>query len=128
QAADATVSTMVEAGREAEVAIVCDLINAPDVPARAAEVEALGVDSVYVHWGADQKTLDPARDPHEDLRAVVERVGVPVGIATFSVEDGVRAVRGGVGIAVVGFPLIGQPDVEEALRRYVGEVKAAWAR
>ena len=126
QAADATVTTMVAAGREADVAIVCDLINASDVAARAAEVEELGVDSVYVHWGADQKTLDPARDPQQDLRAVAERVRVPVGIATFSVDDAVRAVRGGAAIAVIGFPLIGQPDMEEALRRYVGEVKAAW--
>lgn len=126
QAADATVQTMVEAGREAGVAIVCDLIAAPDVAGRAAEVEALGVDSVYVHWGSDQRVLDPGRDPQVDLRAVVERIKVPVGIATFSVEDGVRAIRQGAGIAVIGYPLIGQPNFEDLLREYVDEVKAAW--
>jgi 3-hexulose-6-phosphate synthase/6-phospho-3-hexuloisomerase len=126
QAADASIKLAVEAGRESGVAIVCDLIAAPDVAARAAEVEAMGVDSVYIHWGSDQRTLDPERDPQKDLRAVSERIKVPIGIATFSVEDGVRAVRNGVGVAVIGFPLIGLPNVEDELRRYVDEVKAAY--
>jgi 3-hexulose-6-phosphate synthase/6-phospho-3-hexuloisomerase len=126
QAADASIKLAVEAGRESGVAIVCDLIAAPDVAARAAEVEAMGVDSVYIHWGSDQRTLDPERDPQKDLRAVAERIKVPIGIATFSVEDGVRAVRNGVGVAVIGFPLIGLPNVEDELRRYVDEVKAAY--
>jgi 3-hexulose-6-phosphate synthase len=126
QAADASVKIAVEAGREADINIVCDLLAAPDVTGRAAEVEAMGVDAVYIHWGADQKALDPDRDPQLDLAAVVERVRVPVGMATFSVEDGVRAVQNGAGILVIGFPLIGKPDQEELLRRYVGEVKAAW--
>ena len=126
QAADASIKLAVEAGRESGVAIVCDLIAAPDVAARAAEVEAMGVDSVYIHWGSDQRTLDPERDPQKDLRAVSERIKVPIGIATFSVEDGVKAVRNGVGVAVIGFPLIGLPNVEDELRRYVDEVKAAY--
>ena len=34
-------------------------------------MESLGVDSVYVHWGADQRTADPSRDLVKI--AVVER-------------------------------------------------------
>jgi len=126
QAADATIRTMIAAGKEAGIAIVCDLINSPDVAARAAEVEALGVDSVYVHWGSDQKSENPDRDPQLDLRAVVERVNIPVGIATFNADDGARAIRQGAQIVVIGFPLIGQPDVESEMRRYVEAVKAAY--
>lgn len=124
-AADASVRTAVEAGRESGIAVVCDLYAAPDVGARAAEVVAIGVDSVYVHWGADQRAADPGRDSQADLAAVVEAVRVPVGIATFSADDGVRAVRGGARIAVIGAPLIQQHDVEGALRDYVERVKAA---
>jgi 3-hexulose-6-phosphate synthase len=124
-AADASIQTAVAAGREADVAVICDLYAAHDVPGRAAEVEAMGVDSVYVHWGADQRTLDPDRDPQADLDAVVERVRIPVGMATFSVEDGVRAIGQGAGIVVIGFPLIAERDVEAALRRYVEAVKGA---
>jgi 3-hexulose-6-phosphate synthase len=125
-AADASVRAAVQAGKEAGIAVISDLYAAPDVPSRAAEVEAIGVDSVYVHWGADQRAADPSHDPQADLRAVVERVRVPVGAATFSVEDGVRAVKQGAGIAVIGVPLILAEDVEAALREYVERVKEAY--
>jgi 3-keto-L-gulonate-6-phosphate decarboxylase len=125
QAADATVRAAVQAGRESGIAVVCDLINAPDVPARAAEVEGMGVNAVYIHWGADQKAADPARDPQRDLRAVLDKVSVPVGIATWSAEDAVQARKRGASILVIGYPIIGQPDVEDGLRRYVDAVKSA---
>jgi 3-hexulose-6-phosphate synthase/6-phospho-3-hexuloisomerase len=126
QAADATIQAAVDAGRDAEIAVVCDLINAPDVAGRAGEVESMGVDAVYIHWGADQKAADPGRDSQRDLAAVVERVKVPVGIATWSVEDALRAMKLGAGIFVIGYPIIGQQDMEDGLRRYVDSVRAAW--
>jgi 3-hexulose-6-phosphate synthase len=125
-AADASVRAAVAAGREAGVRIITDLYAAPDVAARARQMAALGVDSVYVHWGADQKNADPGRDPLADLPAAVEAVTLPVGVGTFSVADGERAFRLGATIGVIGSPLIFEADPEEALRRYVGEVKAAW--
>ena len=124
-AAPETVRAAVEAGREEGIAIVCDLIAAPDVAQRAAKMQQLGVDSVYVHWGADQRTANAERDPLLDLEPVVERIRVPVGVATFSPADGVRAVRAGAEIAVIGFPLIGEPDIESALKKYVEAVKSA---
>ncbi len=124
-AADATVRAMTAAAKECGVDVVCDLIAAPDVPARAKEVVAMGCRSVYVHWGSDQRVEEPNRDGQADLRAVVEAVNVPVGVATFSVEDGLRAVRLGARIAVVGFPLIGQADVYSELKAYVDAVKSA---
>ena len=41
-------------------------------------------------------------------------------------EEGALAIRTGAEIAVVGFPLIGEADVESALRRYVEAVRQAW--
>jgi 3-hexulose-6-phosphate synthase len=122
---DATISTTVQAGTDAEIAVICDLSASHDVAVRAREVEALGVDSVYVHWGSDQRVFDPSRDPQLDLPAVVESVNVPVGIATFCAEEGARAIRTGAKICVIGFPLIGQPDALDALKRYVDAVKSA---
>ena len=124
-AAPETVRAAVEAGKEAGIGIICDLIAAPDVAQRAAKMQQLGVDSVYVHWGADQKAANPTRDPLLDLEIVVERIRIPVGVATFSAEDGTRAIRTGAQIAVIGFPLIGEADIESALRRYVEAVKSA---
>jgi 3-hexulose-6-phosphate synthase/6-phospho-3-hexuloisomerase len=125
-ASDASIRTAVQAGEDARIAIISDLYAAPDVPGRAAEVEALGVDSLYVHWGADQRAANPDHDPQTDLRPVIERVRVPVGVATFSVEDGIRAFRQGAAIAVIGVPLIQEADVEGALRDYVERAKAAY--
>jgi len=124
-ASDASVRAAVSAGRDSGIVVIADLYACPDVPGRAAQMEALGIDSVYVHWGSDQRAEQPDRDPQVDVAAVVERVRLPVGVATFSVEDGARAVRQGACVAVVGVPLIREPDVEGALRQYVEAVRAA---
>jgi 3-hexulose-6-phosphate synthase len=124
-ASDASIREAVRAGEDAGVTVITDLYAAPDVAGRAVEVAALGVDSVYVHWGADQRAERPERDPLIDLAGVVERVRLPVGVGTFSVEDGVRAFRSGASIAVIGVPLIQADDVEGALRAYVECAKAA---
>jgi 3-hexulose-6-phosphate synthase len=123
---DASIREAVRGGVEAGVAVVVDLYASPDPAARAVEVEKLGAESLYVHWGADQRKEDPARDPQADLEAVLERARVPVGIATFSTEDAVRAMRRGAGIAVIGVPIIESADVEGDLRRYVESAKAAY--
>jgi len=87
----------------------------------------MGVDALMVHWGADQRNADPAHDGLSDLRAVVDAVKVPVAVATWSMEDGARAIRQGASIGVIGAPLIQADDVEAALREYVERVREAWA-
>ncbi|MCW3052886.1 MAG: hypothetical protein JWN14_2056, partial [Chthonomonadales bacterium] len=70
-----------------------------------------------------QRKERPEHDALIDLTAVVERVKIPVGVGTFSVEDGVRAVRAGAKIVVIGVPLIQAENVETALREYVQRCK-----
>jgi 3-hexulose-6-phosphate synthase len=125
-ASDASIREAVRAGQDSGVTVITDLYAAPDVARRAEEVAALGVDSVYVHWGADQRAERPERDPLADLAGVIERVKLPVGVGTFSVEDGIRAFRAGASIGVIGVPLIQAADVEGALREYVERSKAAY--
>jgi 3-hexulose-6-phosphate synthase/6-phospho-3-hexuloisomerase len=127
QAGEACMRSMVVAGKEAGVAVVCDLINAPDPAAAGAKAEAIGMDAVYLHWGADQKAADPGRDPMRDLAALVESVSVPVGAATWDLDDAIRAAKLGASIFVIGYPIIGRPTMEEELREYVLRVKEAWA-
>jgi 3-hexulose-6-phosphate synthase len=125
-ASDASIAAAVAAGREGGVRIVCDLYAAPDGPRRAREVEALGVDSAYIHYGADQRAAAPGVDPLLFLDQVAGRLQVPLGVGTFSIEDGVRAARAGAEIMVIGVPYILEPDPTASLREYVARVKEAW--
>jgi len=126
-ASDASIRTAVQAGRECGVRIICDLYAAPDGPRRAREVEALGVDSAYIHYGADQRGEDAARDPALYLDQIAGKMRVPIGVGTFSVADGVDAARRGADILVIGVPLILEDDPTSGLREYVLRVKEAWS-
>jgi 3-hexulose-6-phosphate synthase/6-phospho-3-hexuloisomerase len=125
-ASDASIRTAVQASRESGVVLISDLYASPDVPGRAAQLEAMGVDSVYIHLGADQRAEDPSRDPLLFLEEVKARVRIPVGVGTFSAEDGERAMALGADIAVIGVPIIVSSDVEGGFREYVERAKGAY--
>ena len=125
-ASDASIREAVRAANEHGVTLISDLYASADVSGRAVELREMGVHSVYVHWGADQRKEDPERDPLKDLHGAVHHAHVPVGVGTFSVDDGERAFREGAGIAVIGVPLIQADDVEAAFREYVERARAAY--
>jgi 3-hexulose-6-phosphate synthase len=125
-ASDASLRTAVQAGRDSGVRIICDLYAVPDGPKRAREVAALGVDSAYIHYGADQRAEDSDRDPALFLDAIAGTMPIPLGVGTFSVRDGVDAARRGADIFVIGVPLIQEDDPTASLREYVLRVKDAW--
>jgi 3-hexulose-6-phosphate synthase len=125
-ASDASIRTAVQAGRDSGVRVICDLYAALDGPRRAREVEALGVDSAYIHYGADQRAEDPNVDPALFLDEVAGKLRIPVGVGTFSVDHGVDATRRGADILVIGVPYILEDDPTASLREYVLRVKEAW--
>jgi len=125
-ATDASIRTAVQAGKDCGVRIICDLYAALNGPQRAREIEALGVDSAYIHYGADQRTEDPDRDPTLFLDEIAGKLSIPLGVGTFSVANGVDAVRRGADIVVIGVPFILEDDPTASLREYVLRVKEAW--
>lgn len=125
-ASDASISAAVAAGQECGVRIVCDLYAAPEGPRRAREVVTLGVDSAYIHYGADQRAALPEVDPCLYLDEVAGRLPVPIGVGTFSVAHGVDAARRGADILVIGVPFILEDDPTASLREYVERVREAW--
>ena len=125
-ASDASIRAAVKAGREQGIKVVADLYAVKDLPTRAQELAMLGVDSVYVHLGADQRAEDPRQDPLAGLQEVCAAAGIPVGVGTFSVEDGMEAFRVGATIATIGFPLIASDNPGVALREYVNKGKEAY--
>ncbi len=111
------------AARDSGVTLMVDLYAAHNIAERAVQVMEMGADAVYVHWGADQRNENPAYDSIEELEAVISAVSAPVGAATWSVDDGIRAKAKGAGVFVIGMPLIKADNVEAALREYVEAIK-----
>ena len=124
-ASDASIREAVKAAEEGGVTLMVDLYAAPDIAKRAVQMVEFGADSVYVHWGADQRNESPSYDSVMDLTAVVNAVKIPVGAATWSLQDAVRAKTLGASVFVIGMPLIKAADPEAALREYVAAVRAS---
>ena len=66
----ATVEDCLKAGRTYGKKVVADLICVQDIPAKVAELEAMGVDGIAVHTGVDQQKR--GRTPLDDLKLVKE--------------------------------------------------------
>ena len=120
---DASLRDAARAARECGVTLMVDLYASHNIAERAVQVMEMGADAVYVHWGSDQRNENPDYDSIFDLESVIAAVSAPVGAATWSVQDGVRAKAKGAGVFVIGMPLIKASNVEDALREYVDAIK-----
>jgi 3-hexulose-6-phosphate synthase/6-phospho-3-hexuloisomerase len=124
--ADETVKAAIAAGKQTGIKVVTDMIGVKDVAARACVVTRWGVDMIYLHYAADQRRADGSRDSTQWLEQVLAVVDVPVGLATFGVEDAVRAVKAGAQLVAIGHPLFDSADVLGTLKHYVEQVKASY--
>lgn len=125
-APDETVQSAIAEGRRTGVVVVADTIGVKDQVARARQCEEWGIDMIYLHYGADQRRADASRDTLQWLPDVLAAVDLPVGVATFGVEDAVQAVSLGASLVAIGHPLITGPDAEANLAEYVRRVKEAY--
>jgi 3-hexulose-6-phosphate synthase/6-phospho-3-hexuloisomerase len=121
---DETVRSAISSGKELGVRVVADTIGIARPAARARQCADWGVDLVYLHYGADQRRMDPERDSTQWIDEVMEAVPIPIGVGCFGIDDAVRAVRKGVELVVIGHPLISASDSEQQLRQFVREVRA----
>lgn len=121
-ASDATIRQCVEAGRTYGVRIYCDTIGIADAPARAREVEALGVDYIGVHCPVDVQMT--GGDPLATLRAVAEAVRVPVAVAGgITSETAPAMIEAGASIVIVGGALHKAPDARAATEAILQAVR-----
>jgi 3-hexulose-6-phosphate synthase len=125
-ACDATVSAAVSASAKTGVLVIVDTIGQTDQVAAARRVEKLGADSVFLHYGADQRAADPAHDSNQWIEGVMSAVKIPVGTATFGIDNAVQAARLGSEIMVIGHPLISGADPLSALHEYCERVREAY--
>lgn len=125
-ASDATIREAVAGGRHAGVQVCVDLYAAPDPVARAREVEGMGADLVYLHYGGDQKAANPDGDTTLALIPLVQQaVDIPVGVVTPDARNAVAAVLAGADILLIGHPFLIGPDAEAMLTDYVRQVRSA---
>jgi 3-hexulose-6-phosphate synthase / 6-phospho-3-hexuloisomerase len=125
-AADDTVKSAVAASKEAGVLVIVDTIGVRDQVGRSREVEAMGVHSVYLHYGADQWRKDASKDATQWVPSVRAAIRCPLGAGTFGVEDAVKAVSLGADIVAVGHPVISGPDPLGMLKEYCHRVREAY--
>ncbi|MER3437690.1 MAG: 3-hexulose-6-phosphate synthase [Chloroflexota bacterium] len=79
-ASDATVSAMVAVARDRGKDVIADLLGVPDKVARARELARLGVASIGVHTGTDERTAGGA-GPLRDAAAIRAAVPTPLVLA-----------------------------------------------
>jgi 3-hexulose-6-phosphate synthase len=125
-AAEETVVAAVTESAKNGVLVIVDTIGVKDQVAASRRMEQLGVDSVFLHYGADQRRAHPIEDSTPWVTGVGEAVKIPIGAATFGVEDAVRAASLGCEILVIGHPLISVADPLAALREYCERVREAY--
>ncbi len=121
QAHDASIMAQVAMARQYGKQVMCDVMLCPDKPGRARRAEELGVDYIIVHTGFDERNLEPARTPLEDLEAVIEAVSIPVqAVGGLSVEQALATLDMGADIVVFGAPLVIASDAFKASSDHFG--------
>jgi 3-hexulose-6-phosphate synthase len=124
-APDETVQAAVAAGRGEGARVVADLIGCKDVVGRAFQCQEWGADLVFLSYGADEWRADPTRDATRWIEPVRRAVSIPIGVSTYSADEGVRAAQAGAALVAIGHPLISADEPLAALGEYVRKVRAA---
>ena len=122
---DETILAAIAAGKETGVKVVVDTIGVADQVERCRQCANWGVDMLFLHYGADQHRAEDSQDSTQWLEAVLQAVSIPVGLATFSTPNAVRAVQMGASLVAIGHPMVGGKDKLDGLTDYVQQVKAA---
>lgn len=95
---NATIRDCVETVHSYGKFVMADLLCVEDIPRRAAELEALGVDCIAVHTGVDQQAQ--GRTPLEDLKLLKS-----------SVKEKMTAVAGGINLNTLEDYMALEPDI-----------------
>src|SRR5213083_2427249 len=120
---DATILEAVKAARRYGAKIMVDLMRVPDKPARAKELEKLGVDYLNMHVSIDEQMI--AHTPLQELQAVAAGASIViVGGAIIKAEkvaDATRtikkAMQGLKAIPSGSFKKYTEADVRDAFRK-----------
>lgn len=125
---DYTIKDAIGAARKYNVKVMCDLMNVPDPPSRAKEVERLGCDIICIHMGisVQMRERDVTRKM-EQVAEIVKNVKVPVAVAGgVRLEHVEGLVKAGCKIIIVGSAITRASNPEEATRRFIEAIRKAY--
>ena len=111
-----TIELVVKAGKDFGVKIMGDNMAMPDPIEGAKILEDLGCDYIIHHIGFDYRNLRRERglyapSPLEDLKAIVDAVGIPVqAVGGLTLEQAIDTPKYGAPLVVIGAPLAIEPD------------------
>ncbi|NLW50364.1 MAG: bifunctional hexulose-6-phosphate synthase/ribonuclease regulator [Candidatus Brocadiaceae bacterium] len=115
-ASDATIIECVEAARRYDARIAVDLVGLAvegRLVERALEVQAMGAACICIHTPIDMQMRGEL--PFDDLRAVAERVQIPIAVAGgINSETAPDAVKAGASVVIVGGAITKAPDARAA--------------
>jgi 3-hexulose-6-phosphate synthase / 6-phospho-3-hexuloisomerase len=107
---DAVIADALRAARKYGVQLMADLINIPEPVARAARLEAMGIDIICAHVGIDQQML--GKDSVTLLASLASHVHVPLAVAGgLDADSAGEAIRLGARIVIVGGNIVRSADV-----------------
>jgi 3-hexulose-6-phosphate synthase/6-phospho-3-hexuloisomerase len=133
-----TIKVVVKAGKDFGLGVMGDNLGASDMVSAAKRLEDLGCGFVIHHIGYDERRGIVARgercpSPLDQLREVVQRVGVPVqAVGGLTIDQAVRTPEFGAPLVVLGAPLTidanafktASGDLESKLRLICAQIHA----
>lgn len=121
---DGSIKEAVRAGRECGIGVVGDLFSVPNdkLLSRAVELEALGVDYLFLHLGIDEQKHGALKTATTGLQDIVSHVEIPVGVAVYDYESAEKAIKLGASWVAMGEPMLSAPDNREQLKEFIDKV------
>jgi 3-hexulose-6-phosphate synthase/6-phospho-3-hexuloisomerase len=112
---DQTITEAILAGKKYGSKIMVDLLNVPDKPKRAKEVQEFGVEYVCTHISIDAQMV--GKNPIGDIKSISKAVDIPLAVAGgLNSETVAEAYKAGADIIIVGGAINKAPDVEDATK------------
>lgn len=114
------------ARRDCGIKVLADLFGVPvnELPQRAQECEAMGVDGICIHFGFDESQYNKRRHQADGVREVKAAVKIPVSCAADTLEDAIDAMKQGADWVFFGADYLNEakPEKLAPLKHYVDTV------
>ncbi|NLE07897.1 MAG: bifunctional hexulose-6-phosphate synthase/ribonuclease regulator [Dehalococcoidales bacterium] len=123
-APDSCISEAVLAGKKYGVKVAADLISVKDPPARAVELEKMGIDIINIHVGLDQQVL--GIQPVDLVKTIKKAITGKAQISAaggINSETAVKAWEAGADIIIAGGSLYKAKSPEESAAKIVKSLK-----